>query len=466
MAVTINGKSAKELREERAQIITQLQARHAERADDWSQEDDNAHKEGMADAATLLDAAKRVEQLASLESGLLEESVDNVRAPSAESIDPQELVGSPKSRKATPNTIQIRNGYDSDGRPRYVSVEVSNRGSDDYRKGFESYLKTGRPVAGLHIAPDSQDGAVRTMALQSDSAEQAGYLVASEQFASELLKEVDDLVFVRRYARIHTVPEASTLGIRTRTQRAQTFDWSQELTVSAEDESLKYGKRSLTPHHLTGSIKLSRDLVRRSVVSAEGEVRTELSRDAGEVMEDAYLMGHGAQQPLGVFTASADGINVDRDVNSGATNNITSDALLSARYHLKSQYRRGQRGPLRWLFHRNIIEKIALLKDTTGQPLFRVGMGVAQDTGLPEDTILGIPVDESERAPNTLTAGQYIGLLANWRYYEIADALSMEIQVLQELNARTNQYEYIARLKTDGQPTMNEAFVRIKTNAS
>jgi HK97 family phage major capsid protein len=91
-------------------------------------------------------------------------------------------------------------------------------------------------------------------------------------------------------------------------------------------------------------------------------------------------------------------------------------------------------------------------------------MGVMQDTGAPEDTLLGFPVDESERAPGTFTTGQYVGLLANWRYYEIADALDMEIQVLYELNARTNQYEYIGRLKTDGMPTLEEAFVRLKTN--
>jgi len=78
------------------------------------------------------------------------------------------------------------------------------------------------------------------------------------------------------------------------------------------------------------------------------------------------------------------------------------------------------------------------------------------------DILLGFPIDESERVPNTFTNGNYVGLLANWNYYEIADALDMEVQVLVEKYADTNQIGYIGRLKTDGMPTLEEAFVRVK----
>src|SRR5690606_310022 len=165
---------------------------------------------------------------------------------------------------------------DAHGKPRYVEVPCTERGQAAYEKAFADFLRTGKPSA----------------ALQSDNAEQAGYLLASEQFAAGILKEVDDLVFVRQRAKIHTVPQAESLGIRKRTSKANTFDWSSELQVSAEDESLKYGKKVLHPHHLTGRIRVSRDLLRRSVVSVEGEVRGELARDAGEKMEDAYLYGN------------------------------------------------------------------------------------------------------------------------------------------------------------------------------
>lgn len=441
MPVSIAGKTAKQLREERATIIKQQQAKLDERGDSWDASDDEAYDVAMDDAERLLRAANQRETLGGLISGSTGGGGSDPPRP-----DPMGMHGDDGGNRQ-PETIQLRSGYTDRGQPRYVSVPAGGLGQPEYQKAFADFLRTGKPSA----------------ALQSDDSEQAGYLVASEQFAAGILKEVDDLLFVRRYARIHTVREATSLGIRARTSRAATFDWSAELEVSDEDTALKYGKRVLEPHHLTGQIKVSRDLLRRSVVSVEGEVMSEMARDAGEVMEDGYLTGNGARQPLGVFTPSADGISTSRDVLTGSATTFLPDQLLAAKYSLKGQYRRGQLGEVRWLFHRDAISLIARLKDTANQYLFRVGAGRQQDNQPPEDMLLGFPVDESERCPNTFTDGNYVGLLANWRYYEIADALSMEMQVLMELHAATNQVGYIGRLKTDGMPTLQEAFVRLKT---
>lgn len=458
MAVAVAGKSVKELKELRAELINKAQAYHEQHADNWAAENDAAFGEYMTDADAYGSAAKRLESL-----DLQMSSIESQRAPQN---DPQERPGNPQREgRAKDRVIQVRDGNNADGSPRYTEVKVASRGGEDYQKNFATYLQNGSMLAGLHLNSGVQDGISRYATLQSDNAERAGYLVASEQFAAEMLREVDDMLFIRRYARIHTVREASSLGIRKRTQRGQTWAWTSELEVAPQDTSLKYGKRVLTPHHLTGQFRLSRDLVRRSVISAESEIRGEMSRDAGEVMEDAYLTGTGDRQPLGVFTPSTDGISTARDVTTGASNAFSADGLLSAKYVLKSQYRTGQRGALRWLFHRNSIAKLAKLKDSNDQYIFRVGMGFAADNGQPEETLLGIPVDESERVPDTATDDNYVGLLANWRYYEIADALDMEVQVLQELFALTNEIGYVGRLKTDGMPTLEEAFVRIKVGA-
>jgi len=40
--------------------------------------------------------------------------------------------------------------------------------------------------------------------------------------------------------------------------------------------------------------------------------------------------------------------------------------------------------------------------------------------------------------------------------------LEMEMQVVDQLYAASNQIGYIGRLKTDGLPTLDEAFARIK----
>jgi len=68
----------------------------------------------------------------------------------------------------------------------------------------------------------------------------------------------------------------------------------------------------------------------------------------------------------------------------------------------------------------------------------------------------------SEYAPNTFTTGLYVGILGDFSNYWIADAVDMQVQVLKELYAETNQTGYIGRLDTDGMPVLAEAFARVK----
>ena len=461
--VTTAGKSSSQMLEERKEIIENARAHMEEQGDSWSAEDAARWEQQMCDADHLEAAAKRTRKLEILEGSVSDDAPAASRVPSNPSPATAQVPAGRGRQVEAPRTILLPEGRDASGRVAYKEYAVGHRGSAKYQGDFTNFLGTGQTREGMHIANDTPGGSGKQyMALQSDNASQAGYLLASEQFASHFLKEVDDLLFIRRWARRHVMREASSLGIRCRKERMNTWAWSQELVNGPEDTSLKYGKRSLTPHHASGSVQLSRDLVRRSMGGAEAEIRYEMARDAGELMEDGYLVGDGNQKPLGVFTASTDGIGTGRDVKSGVANDFGADGLIDAKYHLKAQYRTGQRGPLRWLFNRTAINRIAKLKDNDGQYLFRVGVGFAADNTAPEDSLLGYPVDESERAPSDYSNGNYGGLLANWNYYEIVDALDMEIQALVELRALTNQYMYVGRLKTDGMPTLEEAFVRIE----
>lgn len=83
------------------------------------------------------------------------------------------------------------------------------------------------------------------------------------------------------------------------------------------------------------------------------------------------------------------------------------------------------------------------------------------------DMLLSFPVNMSEFVPNTFSASQYVGLLANLKEcYWIVDSLSMDIQVLYELYARSNQVDVIARCETEGAPVRSEGCARIKLAAS
>ncbi len=291
-------------------------------------------------------------------------------------------------------------------------------------------------------------------ALQADVGASGGYLTTPVEFVNELIKNVDNLVFVRQWARGFQVPTAQSLGAPALAADPADPIWTAELGTGDEDSTMAFGMRELYPHPLAKRIKVSRKLLRMAP-GADALVRERLAYKFGVTLENAYLNGDGNNKPLGVFTASAMGINTDRDYSNGnTTSNPTFDGLIGAKYMLKQQYHANAR----WLFHRDAVSLIAKLKDGMGQYLWRESVRAGEP-----DRILGIPVFMSEYVPNTFTTQLYVGILGDWAAgYWYADALEMDMQRLEELYAETNQVGFIGRLETDGMPVLSEAFVRVK----
>jgi HK97 family phage major capsid protein len=337
--------------------------------------------------------------------------------------------------------------FEGDGNPANPGkTDPESRAAEEPSKellAFRSFLKGANPSA----LPELRS-------LQADSDTEGGYMLAPQTVAAALLKAVDNETFVRNYAHKETILESVSLGVVSLETDLGAADWTQELTQSVVDEALRLGKRELRPVPLTKETKLSRTLVRKTAGRAENLVLGRLGYQFGVTQENAFLNGSGAGQPLGAFTASPLGLSTARDVSTdNTTTAMTADGLIEAKHTLKGQYW----ARARWLFHRDGIKKIRKLKDGDGQYLWAPGLA----GGLP-NTIFDSPYDMSEYAPNTFTAGLYVGLLADWEFYWIVDCLQLEIQVLNELYARSNQFGYIGRLECDGMPVLEEAFVRVK----
>jgi HK97 family phage major capsid protein len=229
--------------------------------------------------------------------------------------------------------------------------------------------------------------------------------------------------------------------------------WTAEILTGTEDSAMAFGRRELLPHPLAKRIKVSNKLLRQ-LPGVEALVRDRLAYKFAVTMEACYMTGTGAGQPLGVFTASADGITTARDVaTDNAATYPTFDGLINAKYTLKGQYW----PTARWIFHRDVLKKISKLVNGEGQYIWQPSVIEGQP-----DRILGMPVLMSEYAPSTMTANLYVGILGDFRYYWIADALDMQVQRLVELYAETNQVGLIGRMESDGAPTLSEAFVRIQ----
>lgn len=291
-------------------------------------------------------------------------------------------------------------------------------------------------------------------ALQADSDIYGGFTVAPQKFITKLIKSMDNNTFVRGLATVIKVNKAASLGVPSLDNDPADPIWTAEVATGDEDSTMSFGKRELNPHPLAKRIKVSEKLLRVSTISIESLVRERLAYKSAVVQENVFLNGHGNNQPLGLFTASDNGITTSQDVSTdNTTTAITCDGLINALYDLKEGYQRNAS----WIFHRDAIKMIRKLKDGDGQYIWNPGITTDRPA-----TILDRPYHISEYAPNTFTTAQYVGLIGDIKHYWIAEALNMRIQRLNELYAEANKVGYILRAELDGQPVLAEAFRRIK----
>jgi HK97 family phage major capsid protein len=324
-------------------------------------------------------------------------------------------------------------------------AKVERRATEEYRSMYDTFLRGGF----------SSFGPAEARALSAENDVQGGYLAAPMQTVAELIKFVDNNVVIRQLATVVQVPTAQALGAASLDADPADAAWTAEIATGNEDSTMAFGRRELHPQPLAKRIKLSNKLL-RLVPSAEGLVRYRLAYKFAVTQEAAFMTGTGANQPLGVFTASTSGISTGRDVSTdNTTTAITGDGLINAKYSLKEAYLRSP--ALRWVFHRDAVKQIRKLKDGNGQYLWLPGLQQGQP-----DRVLDVPVIMSEYAPNTFTTGLYVGMIGDFSKYWIADAMSLAIQRLVELYAETNQVGFIGRLEVDGMPVLEEAFARVK----
>lgn len=284
---------------------------------------------------------------------------------------------------------------------------------------------------------------------------QSGNLTAPMEFVQELIKGLDNILFMRNIAKtIGPIGAAQSLGFPYRITEAGDVTWSGEIVAAGEETTVTYGRREFKPQKLAKLVKLSRTLMQHAPM-AESTILNEILYRLSAAQENAYMSGDGVAKPLGIFTASADGISTVRDVSAGNTaTTVTFDGLIEAKYSLKEQYLRGAE----WVMHRNLAKMLAKIKDKDDQYIWQPSVALGQP-----DLLLGKPTHMSEYAPNTYATGLYAAVLGNFRLgYWICDANNVNIQVLNELYAVTNQIGYIVDYFGDGAPVINEAFARVK----
>lgn len=327
--------------------------------------------------------------------------------------------------------------------------ELEYRSSNGYRRQMLRYLLE-NSVSGdlpeLRVMQSSLDGS-------------GGAWVAPMVMADRVIKAMDDLTFMRRLATVDRLTGSLSLGFPVLTSDPSDAEWTSEVATITESTGLGTGRRVLRPNPLKKLVKASLNWLRNSSLPADMWIADRLAYKFAITQEKAFLTGDGRDKPLGVFTASEDGISTARDVSTdNTTTAITADGLINALFALKQQYQANAA----WIFHRDAVKRIRKLKYSSSNEYIWVnGLG-----GTPA-TILDRPYYMSEYAPSTFTAGLYVGLIGDFRAgYTIVDSLDLGVQRLNELYATAGQVGFLGTLETDGAPVLAEAFARVTLAAS
>lgn len=286
-----------------------------------------------------------------------------------------------------------------------------------------------------------------------------GGALAPKEYVAEVIQGLDAEAPV--YAKVRKVPLSRVSGVEAPAldTDASDADWTTEVPNSAisADTALKYKKVTITPETLAKLVLVSKKLIKCSAIPVEQLVKERLTAKVAKAFENGILNGTGAnQQPLGVFTASNNGVSTGRDVET-AGSALTADDFIEMKMKLKPGYRKNAV----WVMNTAILKDAMKLKDNNGQYIWEKGLIENEP-----DTILGIPVIESELAPSTKTAGSYIAVLGDFSKYWFAYVDQLEIQVLLEKYADTLQVGYLANILAGGAPVLGEAFARLKVKSS
>lgn len=279
-----------------------------------------------------------------------------------------------------------------------------------------------------------------------------GALVAPMEVSREIIKGVDNLLFIRQLATKLQLTSAESLGVPTIETDPDDADKVSE-SQTGSTTTVGFGTRELKPQAISKEIQVSNKLIRLAP-NAEGIIKERMTYKFAVTQEKQFMTGTGIGESLGVLTASTQGVSTARDISlGGATFGTNYDKLYDLQASMKAPYQRS----MVYVTHRNHLNTIRKLKDS--QNRYLLDINTANDGGIVQ--LLNRPVYLSEYFTTATTAGSYGLLVGDFKYYWIAEALNLSIQTLYELLARSNAIGFIGRMEFDGMPVLEEAFGRL-----
>lgn len=155
----------------------------------------------------------------------------------------------------------------------------------------------------------------------------------------------------------------------------------------------------------------------------------------GRIQADHFTTGTGAAQPTGLITAATSG------VTAAADNAVAADDLYTLKHSVDPAYRKGAS----WQMHDQVLLAVKKLKDGLGRYLWQASLA-----GSRPDTLDGDPISINQSMDSTLASGKkpfVYGLLSK---YMIRDVAEVRLRRLVERYADADQEGFVMFMRGDG----------------
>lgn len=241
-----------------------------------------------------------------------------------------------------------------------------------------------------------------------------------------------------------------TLGSDSNTMAKLTGDasagWIAENGLISEND-MTFSNVEFTPKKLIGLVVSSRELIEDSI-----NVREMIERSFAETMalklDEAALLGTGENVPAGIDSYSNLAVNYlmgEAGAGDPLENYIPFIKLIR---YLKA----ANAGlPTAFIMSPRSWEQLALLVDTTGQPLI-----------LPK-ALENIQFFDTSAIPENLGTGENESVIFGGNFSDLVIGIrnSMKIEVLKERFASNYQYGFLAAIRADIKPLHEQSFAKI-----
>ena len=326
----------------------------------------------------------------------------------------------------------------------------SHIGTDEYREKFYAWM-AGDLSRDAYIGPDDATLRHEFRALSKASAG-AGLNLVPTSFRNQLIDALREFGVMRQLATVITTDSGETIELPSVTSHGVSTWTAENAAITESDEA--FGKSTISAYANSRAMKVSWQLLQDSAFDLEAFTRAQFGISTGVLENTAYVVGDGTGKPTGITTQTTAGVTAANST-SNVTTISTADHLINLKYSVLSPYRRNAS----WLMNDSSVGKIATLKDTTNQYIWRPGITAGEP-----DTLLGAPLYTDPDVPAMAASAKSI-LYGDFSWYWIRDVSGILIQRLNELFAMNGQVGFLVFHRTDGK-LVNTAAVKHFANAA